>query len=184
MDLKSQKQIAAKILKCGVSRVRVEASKEVEEALTREDIRGLIQKGLIKKVQKKGTSRSKARKILSQKKKGRRKGTGRRKGRTGARSPSKRVWIRSIRGIRNLLRELRDRGRIETRDYRKLLLMAKGGAFRSRKHTLFYIKDKELFKETEKKPAPKAGKKAKKPAAKKPRKPAKKAEKKPKKVKK
>ena len=187
MDLKSQKEIASKILKCGITRVRIETSKEVEEALTREDIRNLIRKGLIKKVRKKGTSRAKARKILAQKKKGRRKGAGRRKGKEGARNPSKKSWVRSIRGIRNLLRELRDRDRIELRTYRKLLLMAKGGAFRSRTHLLFYIKDRELFKKA---PAEKAKKPAKKkpakPVKKKPAgKPAKKAAKKPaKKVKK
>jgi len=55
MDLSSQKRIAADVLKCGITRVRItadgEAMKEVEEALTREDIRALVRKGLIKKIQ-------------------------------------------------------------------------------------------------------------------------------------
>ena len=71
MNLKSQKKIASRILKCGLNRVRIEASKEVEEALTREDIRGLIRKGLIKKMQKRGASRAGAKRRLVQKKRGR-----------------------------------------------------------------------------------------------------------------
>jgi len=55
-------------MKCGVSRVRITQSEEVEEALTREDIRGLIQKGMIWSVQKKGTSKFKSKKKLEQKK--------------------------------------------------------------------------------------------------------------------
>lgn len=172
MKLDSQKRIASEILKCGVTRVRITPSKEVEEALTREDIRVLIRKGMIKAVQKKGTSRTKARKLLAQKKKGRRRGTGKRKGKAGATTPSKRLWIKQIRAQRRLLRDLRDSGRLEVRQYRKLILMAKGGAFRSKKHLLFHIKEKDILKPVEikkaKKPKKGAKKPAKKPATKKP----------------
>ena len=68
MNLSTQKRIAAEIMKCGVSRIRIKEDKDVEEALTREDIRNLIKKGLIKRIQKKGTSRVHARAILRQKK--------------------------------------------------------------------------------------------------------------------
>ncbi|MFQ5647909.1 MAG: 50S ribosomal protein L19e [Candidatus Aenigmatarchaeota archaeon] len=183
MDLKSQKRVAAQILKCGVTRVRVEATKEVEEALTREDIRGLIKKGLIKSVQKKGTSRAAARKRLAQKRKGRQKGTGSRKGTYGARTPQKGLWIRQIKSLRKLLRELRDSGRIDRNVYRKMFAMAKGGFFRNRKHLLYYLKDHELLKTAEKpKPKPKAIK-PKKPRAKKPAKKAKPTKPKPKAIK-
>mgnify|MGYP000088293624 CR=1 FL=1 len=146
MNLRSQKKLAAKILKCGVSRVRMESTKDVAEAITREDIRNLIKKGLIKAVQKKGTSKaySKIRKV--QKKKGRRKGPGSRKGKKGARMPKKEAWMKQIRALRKLLRELRDSEKIERKTYRKVLLMAKGGAFRSKKHMLYYLKERELLK--------------------------------------
>ena len=65
-------------MKCGISRVRIKQTEEVEEALTREDIRGLIQKGEIWSVQKKGTSKFASKKKLEQKKKGRMRGPGRR----------------------------------------------------------------------------------------------------------
>jgi large subunit ribosomal protein L19e len=163
MDLKTQRRIASKIMKCGETRVRIEATKEVEDALTREDVRGLIKRGLIRKIQKKGTTRARAKKILEQKRKGRRRGTGKRKGKWGSRNPGKTEWIRKVRPLREMLRMLRDTKQLAVSDYRKVLLMVKGGAFRNRKHMMFYLKSKELLKKPEKTARPKA----KKPAAKK-----------------
>jgi large subunit ribosomal protein L19e len=155
MDLKTQKRMASEIMKCGVSRVRIEATKEVDDALTRQDIRDLIKKGLITKVQKAGTGRARAKKILAQKKRGRRRGTGKRKGKWGAKNPGKALWIRKVRPLRETLRMLRDTGQIEVSNYRKTFLMVKGGYFRNRKHMMFYLKEKELLKK------PKTGTKAK-----------------------
>lgn len=152
MHLKSQKEMAAKILKCGVSRIRIKASKEVEEALTREDIRDLIKKGMIKKIQKKGVNRSYARIKLKQKKKGRRMGVGSRKGSMGARVSKKRSWIKTVKTVRKLLRELVASGQVEKKNYRKLYLMIKGGSFRDKKHMLLYLKEHELLKKRQIKP--------------------------------
>lgn len=167
MDLKSQKRIASKLLKCGMTRVKVVSDKAVEEALTREDVRGLIRRGLISKAQKRGTGRAVSKKRLVQKKRGRRYERGSRKGKRGALNPSKAAWMRRVRPIRGMLRELRDAGRIRKSDYRKLFLMIKGGAFRNKKHLFHYLKERELLvvkEEPAKKPERKA---AKKPAQKK-----------------
>lgn len=166
MDLRSQKSMAAKILKCGASRIRIDTStedarKEVGEALTREDIRVLIRKGLIRKVQKKGSSRAKARKILMQKKRGRRKGTGSRKGGKKSRMSKKAAWIKVVKPLRRFLRKLRDSGQIDKKDYRRLYMRIKGGMFRNKKHLLFYLKEHELLKPIAKRP--RTGKKPKKP---------------------
>jgi len=110
VNLKSQKRMAADILKCGIDRVKIKQDKEVEDALTRDDIRRLIKKGLITKVQKKGTSRLGSKKTAIQKKKKRRIGTGSRKGSKGARTKDKEVWMKKIRALRRLLKELRDEG--------------------------------------------------------------------------
>ncbi len=50
MDVKSQKKLAAKVMKVGFSRVRVSQEKELEEAITRNDIKRLIVKGVITNV--------------------------------------------------------------------------------------------------------------------------------------
>jgi large subunit ribosomal protein L19e len=144
--MSSQKRIASQILKCGVSRVRVKAGKEVEEALTREDVRNLIRKGFIWKEQKKGTSKFNVKRKVRQKKRGRMRGHGSRKGTSGARKPRKEIWVESVRPLRRLLRELKDAGSIDNRVYRKIYVMIKGGAFRNKKHLLYYLKDHELMK--------------------------------------
>jgi large subunit ribosomal protein L19e len=151
MNVKSQKQIAAKILKVGISRVRVKSEKEVEEAITRDDIRNLIQKGLIYKIPKKGITRVYAKRKKIQKKKGRRKGQGSRKGSAYTRKPKKTRWIERVNPLRRLLRDLRNSGKLEKKEYRRLYLMIKGGLFRNKKHLFYYLKEHELLKEPEKK---------------------------------
>ncbi len=126
--------------------MKIKQDKEVEEALTREDIKRLINKGLITKIQKKGTSRLGAKKTREQKKKKRRKGPGSRKGSVGARKKKKELWMKRIRALRRLLKELRDQGKIEKKTYTKLYLMAKGNMFRSKKHLLNYLKENSLLK--------------------------------------
>jgi len=159
-NIASQKRMAAEILKCGKTRIRIKLGKEVEEALTRDDVRNLIRKGAIKKAQKKGSSRAAARKILAQKKRGRRKGMGSRKGRMRARMPRKREWMTSVKTLRTVIKDLRDSGRIERKDYRLLYRRVKGGMFRNKKHIMLYIKENELLKAPTKLPV----KAAKKPA--------------------
>lgn len=143
MNLASQKKLAAKILKCGINRVRITQAKEVADALTRNDIKALIKKGLIYKIPKKGTSRAKAKIIAKQKKKGRRKGIGSRK---GIRSVRRLKWIKSVRALRKLLKELRNSEKIERRTYAKLYKKVKGNEFRNKKHLLLYLKEKNLLK--------------------------------------
>jgi len=140
MNLSTQKRLASEILGCGISRVRIKEAKESEEALTREDIRALIRKGLIWKIQKKGTSRGKARKILRQKKRGRRRGSGSKSGKA-----QKGDWPSLIRAQRRLLAELRDKEMVKKGDYRLLYRRAKGGMFRSRKHLLSYIREHDML---------------------------------------
>lgn len=173
MNLRSQKQLAARIMKCGTTRVRVKSEKDVEEAITREDIRSLISKGLIWKIQKRGQVSAYSRKRLSQKKRGRKKGFGSKKGKAGARNPKKARWMRTIRSVRSALKKLKESKMIDGRMYRKLYLMAKGGSFKSRRHLVLYLKDHELLKVKEKPvkkkaPVKKSIKKIKKAAVKKP----------------
>lgn len=147
MGVNSVRKIAAGMLKCGESRIRIEMAKEVEEALTREDVKSLIRSGLVWKVQKKGTSKFRTKVAFRQKKKGRRTRAGSRKGTYNARSPKKRRWIKSIRSLRKLLKELRDNGQIERKTYTEFYPRIKGGEFRNKKHLLFYLDDHDLLKQ-------------------------------------
>jgi len=160
-NIKSQKRMAAEILKCGIYRIKIKSVQEAEEALTREDVRNLIRKGIISKVQKRGSSRAAARKILTQKKKGRRKGMGKRKGKLYAGESKKRKWTKTIKTMRSLLKELKENGRIERKDYRNMYLRIKSGMFRNRNHILLYLKEHDLLKQAEPVKKQEAGKKAK-----------------------
>jgi len=132
-NLAKQRRIAANVLKVGVDRVWIdpESIGDVEEAITRADIRDLIEEGVIKKKPKRGVSRGRARVRALKKSLGRRKGHGSRKGTQGARRNRKRQWIIRIRALRRRLKELRAEGIIDKTMYRKLYNKAKGGEIKS-----------------------------------------------------
>lgn len=141
-DLRNQRRIAAAVLECGEGRVWIDPlhADAVAEAVTRQDIRALVKKGYIRKEQKAGTSKARVRVIATQKKSGRRKGPGSRKGAKGARSPRKQRWIRTIRPIRATLKDLRESGKITPTLYRVYYRKAKGGAFRSKAHLVSHMR--------------------------------------------
>lgn len=147
MNLTNQKRIAAQILKAGVNRIIFdpEKLKEIKEAITKEDIRTLIDEKAIVAKQKKGISsfRSKKRKI--QKRKGRRKGCGTRKGTRKARISRKRVWINKIRTQRKLIKLLRSKKLITPKTYNTLYRRTKGNFFRSRRHIKLFLEEHNLI---------------------------------------
>lgn len=150
-DFTHQRRLAAKVMKCGVRRVWIadnpSVHEKVEEAVTRDDIRELVRFHGIQKIQKKGVSRGRARVQAAQKKKGRRKGHGSRRGGQNARSPKKRAWINTIRPIREELRTLRGEGKIDKSVYRKYYMRAKGGMFRSRAHMVSHLVSDGVLRE-------------------------------------
>jgi len=107
---------------------------EIAKAVTRADVKILINGGAIKSKQIQGISRGRKKFNQKQKDKGRRKGHGSRKGTKYARLPRKERWMRTIRPIRTYLRQLRDDKSIERSVYRKYYRKAKGGEFRSKHH--------------------------------------------------
>lgn len=135
-DLVSQRRIAAALLKCGVHRVWFDPDRisDIQNAISREDIRGLIGDGVIDAHRIKGVSRGRARDLIEKRSYGHCKGPGRRRGAAGARHPAKTAWIRKIRAIRRTLAELREAGSIDRRLYRTLYRRAAGGQFRSVAH--------------------------------------------------
>jgi len=146
MKLNLQKRLASSVLKGSKKRVRFEPEvlDEIKEGLTKDDVRGMIKRGLIRIIQKKGVSRVRAKKRVKQKVKGLRKGPGKRKGTKNARTPQKEVWMRKIRLQRNFLKELYDKEYLTPQNYRKLYMKAKGGFFRSKRHIKLYIEDNNL----------------------------------------
>lgn len=134
--LKSQKRLAASILKCGVNRVWIDNSQisDIDKAISRDEIRDLIENGTIAAHQKKGVSRGRARARMAKRAYGHCKGPGRRRGTVGARNPSKRRWIQKIRAQRKVLRDMRETGEIDRSTYRVFYRKAAGGQFRTVAH--------------------------------------------------
>lgn len=151
MDLKNQRRMAASLLKCGVNRVWIDPLRmeDVADAITRTDIRIQIDAGAIKAKQKRGISRGRTRYYRGQRKKGRGRGQGSRKGTSKARKPKKERWIQTIRPIRERLREFRDEGKIDVSTYRKFYLQAKGGVFKSKSHLETHLRAGGYLKEDE-----------------------------------
>ena len=142
--MKTQKRLAAEILKVGKSRVWIDPEAEdVEMAMTRGDMRKFIGLGLVKAKPKKGNSRGRIRKVQAQKKKGRRRGLGTRKGGKTARLPKKKRWMKKIRAQRKTLKELRDSGKITPRAYRKTYSKSKAGVFRDKAQLKSYLKEQK-----------------------------------------
>ena len=148
MKLSTQKRLAADVMKIGISRVWIdpEFEDEVSLAITRDDIRRLIDEGAIQKKRVTGVSRGRARYILSQKRKCQRKGPGKKKGKATSKLSGKDRWMRKIRPMRKELRKLRDTGKITPKVYRELYLKAKGNAFRNTAHLRTYISERRLSK--------------------------------------
>ncbi len=132
-DLKNQKRMAADIIGCGENRIWIdpEGQDEVAEAITREDVREMVNVGLIREKQKKGVSRARAKERDEKRSYGHQKGPGTRKGKAGARNDSKDEWKDKIRAQREALKQMREEGEITPSEYRELYERAKGGEFRS-----------------------------------------------------
>ena len=143
-----QRRLAAQILKCGHNRIKFDANnlEEIKDAITKADIRQLIQDGVISKKRLLNTSRFWARKRKEQKSKGKQKGPGSRKGTKTARLNPKRNWINRIRLQRNIIKSLRDNNLITTSDYHELYMKSKGGFFRSKRHLKLYTQERGLIK--------------------------------------
>ena len=144
VDLSNKKRMVSEVLGVGKSRVRLdpEASEQLQDAITRESIRGWLSAGFIWVEPKKGNSRGRVR-LRRMKRKRRGLGQGSKKGAQGSRVGKKSVWVAQVRMLRHILKVKRDRGDISKQDFKKLYLQVKGAQIRTRKRL-----DEELAKVT------------------------------------
>jgi len=133
LSLRSQRRIAAQILKVGTNRVWIDPERleDVEVAITREEIRKLIHEGAIRPAPEKGVSRVRARVLHEKRKKGLRRGLGTRSGSGGAKITKKQAWMQRIRALRRALREWKANRALTEGAYRRLYMIAGSGAFSS-----------------------------------------------------
>jgi len=145
MKVSLARRLAAEILGVGESRIWIDPENldRVATVISRNEVRKLIKDGIITVRPPSTPSRGRIRTKRRQKKKGRRRGPGSRK---GTRVNEKEVWVARIRALRKYLRYLRKRKLIDKRTYRRLYLMTKGGAFRSVRHLKTYLIEHKLMR--------------------------------------
>jgi large subunit ribosomal protein L19e len=142
-DLSAQKRLASDVLGVGKDRVWFDpdAQGEIAEAITREDIRDLVDQGTIRSKDTSNNSRGRAREQAEKQAYGHGTGAGSRKGTAGARKDRKENWTSRIRAQRRRLRELRDDGPLDRSQYRTLYNKASGGEFDSVARLEAYIEN-------------------------------------------
>lgn len=148
MDLSLQKRLAAEILGVGVNNIRFDESRleDISKAFRREDIKALIEDGVIYAERPRRNSRGRVNLKKEKRRKGRRRGHGSRKGSKDAREDPKEAWINRIRKIRRFLKYLRDHEIIDTATYRRLYRRAKGGYFKSLASLRQYLEAEGILK--------------------------------------
>ncbi|NMA44227.1 MAG: 50S ribosomal protein L19e [Candidatus Diapherotrites archaeon] len=143
MDLKKAKELAARILKVGVNRIYIDPTnlKKVEEAMTKDDIRGLIAERIIKKRKTNNQSKGRTRTATLQRQKGRRRGKGKRKGTKNTRVDKKSNWMHKVRAQRKMLQELKKTNpkAVEEKGYGNLYKKIKGNFFRGKNYLKEYV---------------------------------------------
>ena len=152
MRITLQRRLAAQILGCSEKRVWFDEERlsDLKEAITKQDVKDMINEGAIREKPIKSVSRGRARKKQTKKSKGQRSGKGSRKGTKNARRPQKEVWMAKIRVQRKFLKELREKDHITSSTYQSLYRKAKGGFFRSKRHLKLYAEEHNMFKKKEK----------------------------------
>ncbi|KHN69443.1 ribosomal protein L19 [Ordospora colligata] len=141
------KRLASDILNCGKSKIWLDIN-EVErlnQVSTRDQVRQLIKDNVIIMKLDKHNSRGRFRIRMAAKKKGRHMGIGKRVGTANARMPKKDLWMKKIRAMRAMLKEMRAEGTISKEEFRVFYMQAKGNLFKHR----FYMRDYIMKKKGE-----------------------------------
>ncbi|MEM2118988.1 MAG: 50S ribosomal protein L19e [Candidatus Bathyarchaeia archaeon] len=147
-NLKTQRRLAAQILKVGQNRVWIDPDRidDAETAMTRDEIRTLIHEGAIKPRPEKGVSRARARILHRKKKKGLRRGIGSKTGAHHARVSKKKAWMTKIRALRKRLRTLKEKKIITEKTYRETYRIANSGKFSSIADMERHLKAQDLWR--------------------------------------
>lgn len=143
-----QKRLAAGILGCSPKRIVFDTERlaEIKEAITKTDLRALIEQGAIRKLPTRGISGGRIRFSHGQKSKDKRKGHGSRKGAAGARTVRKTAWVNRVRLQRGYIQALRAGNIVDKAQFAEVYRKIKGGFFRSKRHLELFLTEKGILK--------------------------------------
>ncbi|MGB9732781.1 MAG: 50S ribosomal protein L19e [Candidatus Micrarchaeia archaeon] len=141
MSIKFARRAAAEILNRGESAIRFNknALEEIKKAITKDDIRRLIQNGSIFAVKAKHNLSLNSKLLKKKREEGRRRGFGRRKGTRKARGGI--TWEKKVRSQRALLTELKKMGKLDSANFKKFYMLIKGNAFPDKASLLLHLKE-------------------------------------------
>jgi|GEM_PF-494522 large subunit ribosomal protein L19e len=139
MTIATVRRLAADIFNVGENKIRInpESIKDAEGALTRADVKNLIEKGVVTKKPNAGRASTKKRF---------RRGHGHRKG--SSTINSKEVWMMKVRAQRKFLNMLLSTGAVDKKSRGALYGKVKSGIFRNKKAFLLYLKDNKFVAQT------------------------------------
>ncbi len=123
MNLEKKKQIIAKMLGVGKGRIKFDPEKisDIEDAVTKQELRSLINDGVISIVSVKGQKTKKEEK--------KRRGYGSRKGKKTARMGKKERWVKQVRALRNYLKSVKSQ--VSKEKYWEAYRKIKGGEIKT-----------------------------------------------------
>ncbi len=143
MTLQTVRRLAARLLNVGESRVRILDPKKADEALTADDVRGLISSGAVQKRPEKGVGRGKARRRAVRKKLGRGVKRGSQRGSARAGVTGKDRWMAKVRAQRAYLAKVKPR--LKEGEYKTVYQLIKGNAFRDKRSLEAHLQTKKLY---------------------------------------
>lgn len=142
VNLKTKKRLVSRVAGVGMARIKFdpERSDDIADAITRDNIRGLITAGIITIKQAGGTSRGRSKFKKAQKKK-RGTTTGSKKGRKGARVGKKEVYVKKVRSLRYRLKVAKDRKEITNPEFWSIYRKIGGNTVRNIAHLRLLIEE-------------------------------------------
>ncbi len=141
MSVRFAKRIAGSVLDRGLNAVRIkpESVAEAAKALTKDDIRKLIEKGAIYAIPAKHNASRRSKLLKQARSEGRRRGPGRRRGTFKARTG--RTWEKKVRSQRRLLKELKLMKKIDTKTFNDFYSHIKGSQYATKATVILHLRE-------------------------------------------